>query len=65
LPALALATLVFGLGHAYQGARAVLKVTLVGSVLAALAWLAEGLWAVILLHVFVDVQGGEVGYKAR
>lgn len=57
------ATLAFGLAHAYQGRRGVLKVTLVGATLAAVAWLGGSLWPAIVLHALIDLHGGEVGHE--
>jgi membrane protease YdiL (CAAX protease family) len=57
------ATLAFGLAHAYQGRRGVLKVTLVGATLATVAWLGGSLWPAIVLHALIDLHGGEVGHE--
>lgn len=60
--AIAITTIAFGLAHAYQGARGVVKVIVFSSVLALVAWLGESLWPVIVLHALVDLQGGAAGY---
>ena len=54
---------IFGLGHAYQGKRGMLKTTTAGLAFG-LVYLATGslLWPVIL-HVLVDIQGGTIGYR--
>lgn len=60
--AIAATTIAFGLAHAYQGARSVVKVTIVGGLLAGVAWLTDSLWPAIALHALIDLQGGFVGY---
>ncbi|HKE38171.1 MAG TPA: CPBP family intramembrane glutamic endopeptidase [Candidatus Baltobacteraceae bacterium] len=54
---------VFGLGHAYQGWKGVMKTTLAGLFLGGV-YLGTGslLWPAIL-HSLIDVQGGSVGYR--
>lgn len=56
-----LAASAFGLGHAYQGARGVLKTFLVG---VAAGWLyleTDSLLWPAILHVALDLQGGALG----
>lgn len=55
--------IVFGLGHAYQGWKGVVKTAIVGLVLGAI-YIGTGslVWPMIL-HALIDVQGGTVGYK--
>jgi membrane protease YdiL (CAAX protease family) len=54
---------VFGLGHAYQGVRGVIKTTIAGLVLGAV-YVGTGslVWSMVL-HALIDVQGGTVGYR--
>ncbi len=56
------AVLAFGLGHAYQGPRGILKTGIVGAILAGITVLTGSLWIAIALHVLMDVQGGTVGH---
>ncbi|WP_191621143.1 CPBP family intramembrane glutamic endopeptidase [Marinihelvus fidelis] len=52
------ATVLFGLGHAYQGLSGVPRVMLVGGFLAALYLLSGSLWLPMILHVAIDaIQG--------
>jgi uncharacterized protein len=63
LPGAALASLaLFGLAHAYLGRQAALRATAIGAVLGALALLTGSVLPSILLHAFVDLGAGEVGY---
>jgi membrane protease YdiL (CAAX protease family) len=57
-------SVLFGLGHAYQGAAGVLKTTVVGIVMAALYLYCGSLWPSIVLHTAIDVLGGAIGYEA-
>ena len=51
-------SIIFGLGHAYQGMASMPKITLVGGVFAALYLLTGSVWLPMLLHaVFDAVQG--------
>ena len=56
------AVCVFGLAHAYQGPRGVLKTGMVGAVMAGATVLTGSLWTAIVLHALIDLQGGAVGY---
>lgn len=60
--AIVAATLLFGIGHAYQGASSILKVTLVGGVMAGITVLTDSLWSAIALHAVLDLHGGAIGY---
>ena len=57
-------SVLFGIGHAYQGRAGVVKTTGVGLVMAALYAYSGSLWPSILLHAALDVQGGAIGYEA-
>jgi uncharacterized protein len=57
-------SVLFGIGHAYQGAAGVLKTTTVGMVMAALYVYSGSLWPSIVLHAALDVHGGALGYEA-
>lgn len=56
--AVLLSTLVFGLGHAYQGFKGVLKTGGVGLVMAGLYVLTGSLWVPMILHAVVDLNSG-------
>jgi membrane protease YdiL (CAAX protease family) len=60
-PAVALSCVVFGLGHAYQGARGIVKTGIVGAVMAGLFVLTGSLWAPMLLHAVMDLTSGHLG----
>ncbi len=57
-------SLVFGIGHAYQGPRGVLLTGLVGGFLAAVYWLTRSLFAGMLIHALMDVHAGYVSHLA-
>jgi membrane protease YdiL (CAAX protease family) len=59
--AVVISSLLFGLGHAYQGSAAIVKTAVVGLVMAGLFVLTESLWVPIALHAFVDVNMGSLG----
>jgi hypothetical protein len=57
-------TLLFGVGHAYQGPRGIVRTGIVGLLLAG-AYVATGsLLASVLLHVVIDAASGMVAYLA-
>jgi len=58
------ASLVFGLGHAYQGARGVLLTAAVGVFLAAVYWITRSLFAGMLVHALMDLHAGYVSHLA-
>ena len=50
----------FGLGHSYQGAGGMVRVTLIGLVFGALYVFTGSIWIPIVAHVILDVlQGGQ------
>jgi membrane protease YdiL (CAAX protease family) len=61
--AAAVATVVFGLAHAYQGRRGILQTGAAGAVFAALALIAGNLGAAMLLHAVVDLGSGRLAYR--
>jgi membrane protease YdiL (CAAX protease family) len=63
-PAVAVSSLLFGLGHAYQGIRGVLKTSAVGLAMALLFVLTGGLWAPMLVHAVVDLTSGHMARRA-
>ena len=54
--AMGLVAVSFGLCHAYQGPKGILKTTLVGAVLGALVLVTDALWLAIALHAFIDLN---------
>jgi membrane protease YdiL (CAAX protease family) len=62
--AVLLSSLIFGLCHAYQGARGVLKTGGIGLTMAILFVLTGGLWAPMLVHAVIDLNSGYLGRRA-
>ncbi|MBI3676423.1 MAG: CPBP family intramembrane metalloprotease [Proteobacteria bacterium] len=60
--AVVLSSLIFGIGHIYQGWRGVPRTAAIGLIFAiAFAWSAS-LWWVMLAHAILDIYGGIVSY---
>lgn len=53
-------SLIFALGHSYQGVRGMVRVFAIGLVTAALFFFTGSLWAPILLHVVIDLTSGRM-----
>jgi membrane protease YdiL (CAAX protease family) len=51
-------SLLFGAGHAYQGARGILLTAVVGGFLAAVYWITRSLFAGMLIHALMDLHAG-------
>ncbi len=60
-PAALLSSLAFGLVHAYQGPKGVLKTGLLGLVFAGLYLLTGSIWLPIVLHAVIDLVSGSLG----
>jgi len=58
--AVVVTSVIFGLGHLYQGRNGVLKTGIAGLVAGFMVVFGGTLWLPIVLHVFVDVHGGVV-----
>jgi membrane protease YdiL (CAAX protease family) len=58
-------SLVFGLGHSYQGVRNALVTALTGGFLAAVVWISGSLYAAMLIHALMDLQAGHTSYAAH
>jgi membrane protease YdiL (CAAX protease family) len=58
--AVVLSSLIFGLGHAYQGVAGIGKTTLVGFVMASLLVFTGSLFVPILLHTVIDLTSGRL-----
>ena len=63
IPALLLSSFVFGLAHAYQGWRGIVKVSVVGLAMGGVYLLTGSLWAPIVLHAVLDVTSGIIGRR--
>ena len=63
-PAALLSSLAFGLGHAYQGPKGVLKTGLFGLAMAGLYLLTGSIWLLIVLHAVIDLGFGSIGRAA-
>ena len=63
-PAVAITSLIFGLGHAYQGISGIVKTGLIGLVLALLTVFSGSLFIAIVLHAVVDLTSGRMMGKA-
>ena len=58
-----ISSLIFGAGHAYQGAGGVLRTTLVGLAFAAFYWATGSLWWLMIIHAAVDIFAGVLAYR--
>jgi membrane protease YdiL (CAAX protease family) len=58
--ALLVSSLLFGLGHSYQGIGGMLRVTGVGLAFGGLYLLSGSLWLPILAHMLLDIQQGSL-----
>lgn len=64
LAAAAVASVIFGFGHAYQGPKGVLGVALFGAVLSAAYLISGSLLVPTIVHFLVDVHSGHLAWKA-
>lgn len=63
-PAVAISSVIFGLGHAYQGISGIVRTGLVGLVLAWLTVSSGSLFIAIVLHAVIDLTSGRVMGRA-
>ena len=63
--AVILSSIIFGLGHAYQGMTGVVKTALIGLFLALLTVFSGSIFVAMLLHVVVDLTSGRIMAAAR
>lgn len=63
-PAVAITSVIFGLGHAYQGIFGIVKTGLVGLVLALFTVFSGSLFIAIVLHAVVDLTSGRIMGRA-
>ena len=64
IQAAGIASLVFGLGHAYQGWKGMLLTGVVGAFLAVLYLVSGSLIAPMILHALMDMRSGQLAYVA-
>jgi len=64
IPAAALSTAIFGIGHAYQGGRGILQTTAVGALLAGVYLVSGSLYLSMTLHFLMDLHSGHLMLKA-
>ena len=62
LVAWGLATVAFGIGHAYQGVGGIVKTTIVGAVFALLTWASGSILPAVVLHGAIDAINGRMAY---
>ena len=62
-PAVGVSSILFGLGHIYQGVRGIVPTTVFGLVAALLYLGAGALWPAVLLHAAVDAASGRLAYR--
>ena len=61
--AVAITAIVFGIGHAYQGWRGVLRTTAVGALFGAGYAATGSLWWLMILHAAIDVFAGVLAWR--
>ena len=64
LVAAVVSSLVFGVGHAYQGVRGVLLTAAVGGFLAAVYWITRSRFAGMRIHALMDLHAGYLSHLA-
>lgn len=62
--ALGISSVIFGFGHIYQGTAQVPKTGALGAVLGVIVLLTGSLWPAIILHAAIDMNSGDLGYRA-
>lgn len=63
--AIVLSSLVFGIGHVYQGPAGVARTGLIGFGFAVFYVLSGTLWWLMAAHALIDIYGGFVGYRVK
>jgi membrane protease YdiL (CAAX protease family) len=63
-PAVIVSSVIFGIGHSYQGLKGILTTTLVGAVMALIYLTSGSLWPAMAVHAIVDMHAGELAYAA-
>jgi membrane protease YdiL (CAAX protease family) len=64
VPAALVASVVFGLGHAYQGPRGIALTSLVGVFMSAIYLLTGSLLACMVIHALMDLHAGTMAHAA-
>ena len=64
LPAAAIASAVFGLGHAYQGPKGIALTAMIGAFLSGVYLLTGSLIAGMVIHALIDLYAGHMAYAA-
>jgi len=64
IPAAAVAALIFGFGHAYQGWRGILLTAAVGAFLGAVYLISGSLFVPMLIHALMDIHSGHLAMIA-
>ena len=60
--ALVAVTILFGIGHLYQGRKGAVRATIAGAVMAAIVLVTGSLIPGMIAHALIDIGGGTVGY---
>lgn len=60
--ALVIVSVAFGLGHAYQGPKGVVKVSILGLVFGGIVLVSGWLVPAMLIHTMIDLAGGTAGF---
>lgn len=63
-PAAVVSSVVFGLGHAYQGPSGIVRTGVIGLAFAAMTIFTGSLWAPMLVHAVLDIFQGRVLARA-
>jgi CAAX protease family protein len=61
--AVVLSSVIFGIGHAYQGLKGIFIITPVGLIFAMLYLWSGSIWAPVILHIAIDGWSGLYGKK--
>ena len=64
VPAVIVSSVIFGVGHSYQGVKGILTTTLVGAVMAAIYITTGSLWPAMAVHAIIDMHAGELAHAA-
>jgi hypothetical protein len=62
--AFAISSLLFGFAHIYQGIPSVPRTGILGLVLCLIVVAAGSLWPAIIIHAAIDLNSGDLGYRA-
>ena len=60
--AIVISAIAFGLGHAYQGTKGIVKTTVVGVAMNLIVLLTGWLLPAMVVHAILDVSAGQLGY---